>query len=203
MQVSGLEDAIMGERYSDLLAGLPSTFRYTEAREHLNERQFRSLLADAQIMPIARGLYRKSDWYGDEDLTEIAAKAPLATIAMRSALARYDLIDDIPRRIDIAVPRGSWTPRLVVPIHWHHFAPATFEIGRSLLNTEAGVIGLYSAERSIVDVFRLRHQEGEEVAVEAIKRWLRQGGQPSELLLIAQSFPRVVTPLRNLVKVLA
>lgn len=193
----------MDERHSDLLAGLPNTFRYTEARAHVNERQFRDLVADAQIVPIARGLYRKSDWYGDEDLTEIAMKAPLATIAMRSALARYDLIDDIPRRIDIAVPRGSWTPKLVVPVHWHRFAPETFDIGRNLLDTEAGYIGLYSAERSIVDVFRLRHQEGEEVAVEAINRWLRQGGQPSELLLIAQGFPRTVAPLRRLLRVLA
>jgi predicted transcriptional regulator of viral defense system len=189
--------------HSDPLSSLPDTFRYTQALEHLNERQFRSLLADRRITPVARGLYRKSEWNGDEDLIEIAYKAPRATIALRSALARHDLIDDIPRRIDIAVPRGSWTPSLVVPVRWHHFAEATFDVGRTTLDTEAGDIGIYSPERSIIDAFRLRQYEGDEVAVEALKRWLRQGGHPSDLLVIAESFPRVVTPLRKLLSVIS
>ena len=38
-------------------------------------------------------------------------------------------------------------------------------------------LGVYSAERSIIDAFRLRHQEGEELAIEALRRWLRRGSQ--------------------------
>lgn len=32
--------------------------------------------------------------------------------------------------------------------------------------------GLYDAERCILDAFRLRHLEGEEMAFKALRRWL-------------------------------
>jgi hypothetical protein len=185
------------------LADLPPTFRYREAVKALGERQLRNLVARGAIIPLARGVYRKEGWAGDEDLAEIAAKAPTATVCLRSALARHDLIDDIPAVIDLAIPRGSWRPALQPPIRWHHFDKATFEIGREMLDTGAGrAIGLYSAERSIIDAYRLRHREGDDMAHEALKRWLKAGGQPSSLLRLAKGFPRTLPILRSTLEVL-
>ncbi|OIN78616.1 hypothetical protein K3U93_01575 [Mycobacterium malmoense] len=193
----------MDEQYPDILAALPDTFRFSEALQHINERQLRQLIADREVTPLARGLYRKSGWRGDEDLTEIAAKSPHATIALQSALARHDLIDDIPAVIDLAIPRGSWTPEMTMPIRWHHFSLETFEIGRDSFDTGAGRrIGIYSAERSIIDAFRLRHLVGGEIANQALKRWLRQGGQPSTLLGMARSFPRAQRALHTALEIL-
>jgi predicted transcriptional regulator of viral defense system len=187
----------------ELLASLPDTFRYSEALEHISERQLRRLVQDGKVIALSRGLYRKSDWLGDDDLIEIAAKAPQATLCLRSALARHDLIDDIPAEIDIAIPRGSWTPEVTPAVRWRHFDADTFEIGRGLLDigSDRG-IGIYSAERSIIDAFRMRHLEGGDLAVEALKRWLRRGGQPSELLGIARSFPRALTAIRETLEIL-
>jgi predicted transcriptional regulator of viral defense system len=187
----------------ELLTELPDTFRYSEALEQINERHLRRLLAEGRIMLLTRGLYRKSDWLGDDDLIEIAAKSPKATICLRSSLARHELIDDIPAEIDIAIPRGSWAPKTISPVRWRRFDPDTFEIGRELLDIEGGrKIGIYSAERSIIDAFRLRHLDGADLANEALKRWLRQGGQPSELLRMAKAFPRALTPLRQTMEIL-
>jgi hypothetical protein len=63
-------------------------------------------------------------------------------------------------------------------------------------------IGIYTAERSIIDAFRLRHLDGADLANEALKRWLRRGGQPSDLLRIAKAFPRALTPLRQTMEIL-
>lgn len=187
----------------ELIAELPDTFRYSEALEHISERQLRRLIAEGQITALSRGLYRKSDWLGDDDLIEIASKSPRATLCLRSALAKHDLIDDIPAVIDIAIPRGSWTPETRVPVRWRHFDPDTFEIGREQLDIGAGrSVGLYSAERSIIDAFRLRHLDGADMANEALKRWLRRGGQPATLLRTAEAFPRALTPLRQTLEVL-
>lgn len=193
----------MAQASNELLAELPDTFRYSEARARLNERQFRRLLAEGRIAALSRGLYRKSDWIGDDDLIEITSKSPHATICLRSALARHDLIDDIPAEIDIAIPRGSWTPATGAPVRWRQFAAETFEIGRELLDAGGDrTIGIYSAERSIIDAFRLRHLEGADLANEAVKRWLRGGGQPSGLLRLAKAFPRAMTPLRETMEIL-
>ena len=107
----------------ELLAELPDTFRYSEALERISERQLRRLIDGGQITALSRGLYRKSDWLGDDDLVEIASKSPHATICLRSALARHGLIDDIPSEIDIATRRGSWTPVTTAPVRWRHFDP--------------------------------------------------------------------------------
>lgn len=188
---------------SPLLASLPDTFRYSEALQHISERQFRRLVEEGSVVQLSRGLYRKGDWLGDEDLIEISAKAPRATLCLRTALARHGLIDDIPPEIDVAVPRGSWTPATIAPVRWRHFDPATFEIGRDRVDVDGGgSIGVYSAERSVIDAFRLRHFEGADLANEALRRWLRGGGPPSELLLMARSFPRVVTALRETIEIL-
>lgn len=188
---------------TDLLAALAPVFRYSEALKEINESQLRRLIADGAISPIARGLYRKADWLGDDDLLEIAAKTSRATICLRSALARHDLIDDIPAEMDIAVPRGAWTPQLSTPISWHHFDTDTYDIGRDGLELNGGgMLGLYSAERSIIDSYRLRHLTGADMANESLRRWLRQGGQPSRLLGMARSFPRALTPIRHALEIL-
>lgn len=186
-----------------LLGALPDTFRYSEALGRISERQLRRLIAEGQVIALARGLYRKTDWHGDEDLIEISSKSPLATICLRSALARHALIDDIPAEIDIAIPRGAWTPETSVAVHWRHFGRETFDVGRDLLGiADARTMGIYSAERSIVDAFRMRHLEGPDLANEALKRWLRQGGQPSTLLATAKFFPRALAPLRETLEIL-
>ncbi len=185
------------------LANLPVAFRSIEARANLSDRQFRKLIADGQLITIRRGLYRKSAGLLDYDLIEIAVAAPQATICLRSALAYHQLIDDIPAEFDIALPRGSWTPDTTCPVHWRHFNPATFTLGRTLVDIGANLqIGLYAPERSLIDAYRMAHLTGADLANDALKRWLRKGGQPSTLLNMANSFPRSLRKIRKTLEIL-
>lgn len=187
----------------ELLAALPETFRYSDALERISERQLRNLIAHGDVETISRGLYRKADAMADDDLLEIAAKSKVATLCLRSALARHDLIDDIPAEYDIALPRGSWAPQTNAPVRWRHFDKDTFELGRERLAVSDDYsVGIYSAERSIVDAFRLHHLDGSDLANDALKRWLRQGGQPSELLRFSTSFPRSAGAIRKTLEIL-
>lgn len=129
----------------------------------------------------------------------LTAVSPRATIALQSVLARHNLIDAIPTVIDLAIPRGSWTPGMTMPVRWHHFTLESFDIGRDTFDAGAGrSIGIYLAECSIIDAFRLRHLAGGEIANQALKRWLRQGGQPSKLLRMARSSPRAAHSVGDL-----
>lgn len=186
-----------------LLAVLPETFRYSDALERISERQLRNLITHGDIEAISRGLYRKADAIGGDDLLEIAAKSAAATLCLRSALARHNLIDDIPAEYDIAIPRGSWAPQTSATVRWRHFDKDTFELGRDQLPLDDDhSIGVYSAERSIIDAFRLRHLDGADLANDALKSWLRQGGQPSELLRLSRSFPRSASAIRKTLEIL-
>jgi len=78
-----------------------------------------------------------------------------------------------------------------------------FDIGRDTQALGPSLnVGIYTAERSIIDAFRMRHAEGEDMANEALKRWLKRGGQPSELLSMARDFPRALPALRTTLAIL-
>jgi predicted transcriptional regulator of viral defense system len=190
------------------LAQLSSTFTYTDARRAgLSDRRLRSLRNDGRIDQIGRGLYRRLDTDAadtDPDLLEITRRAPASTLCLATALARHNLIDLIPTRTDIALPRGQRHPRTTAPVTWHSFAADTFTIGREHLElTPQDSIGLYSPERCLIDAFRLRHREGADIAIEALRRWLRQpGSTPAALIMMTRSFPTAEPSLRTALEIL-
>jgi len=186
-------------------APLPATFTSAEAAQlGLSRRRLLALQEEGTIERISRGIYRRTDAeIADFDLIEIAIKAPQATLCLTSALSQHDLTDTIPSAIDIALPRGEWQPITSAPVTWHKFAPATFDIGRTTLRIDSEhEIGLYDAMRTIIDTFRLRHTLGDDMAYEALRRWLRQRGQPSELMAMAQQFPKAFPAILQALQVL-
>jgi len=185
---------------------LPSVFSYAEARSAgLSDQALRKLRAEGSIELLSRGVYRRTDVETAEiELNEIVLRAPQATICLTTALARHDLTDTIPSTIDVALPQGTWLPRLSSPVAWHKFARATFELGRDTIRIDDRRIGIYDAQRCIVDTFRMRHLESHELAIEALKRWLRKrGSKPSTLLALAHRIDaRSETALRKAMEIL-
>lgn len=189
---------------SDL--GLSSSFTDQQATTAGLTRGVRDrLVNDGTLTRFSRGLYRRTDiGTADLDLVEAALRSPLATICLTSALVRHELTDEIPAFIDLALPRGKWHPAGPAAAHWHSFDPETFDIGRDDIEVDTGVfIGCYNAERSIIDAFHTRGLTGTDVALEALKRWLRRSGsQPAQLVNLARPWPRALAPLRQALEVL-
>jgi hypothetical protein len=184
---------------------LPATFTFAEAAGRgLSRRRLQRLQATGAVERIGRGLYRRTDEEpADHDLIEIAAKARQPTVCLLSALAWHELTDVIPPVHDIALPRGTWQPVVSSPVHWHEFDPATFEVGRTAIRLDGTyTLGLYDAPRSIIDAFRLRRAVGPDVANEALRRWLRQGGKPADLMRLTQYFPAARPSLLHALQVL-
>ena len=187
--------------YSDL----PASFTAADTTQYgVSRRELQRMLATGEVERIGRGLYRRTDAAPlDYDLVEIAVRADKATLCLLSALARHELTDIIPATHDVALPRGAWRPRTSAPVRWHTFDRATFELGRRKLSVDdTHALGLYNAPRTIVDAFRLRREVGPEVANEALRRWLRQGGEPAELLRITNSFPAAKPAILHALQVL-
>jgi predicted transcriptional regulator of viral defense system len=186
--------------------GLPPAFTAQMAMAAGLTRSLRArLVAEGVLTRFGRGLYRRTDaGPADLDLLAVALRSPQATICLTTALARHGLTDEIPVAIDLALPRGTRHPAGPVVARWHSFDPATFGIGRELLAVEDDLaVGLYGAERSIIDAFHTRGTTGTDLAVEALRRWLRRrGSQPGQLLRMAAAWPRAEAPLRHALEVL-
>jgi predicted transcriptional regulator of viral defense system len=188
-------------------SSLPQTFRFADLPGlGVDPRVLRRRVAAGEVERLGRGVYRRADAPPvDPDRLEVALLAPLATLCLGSALAEHGLSDEIPRLMELALPRGKWQPVLTAPVAWHSFSADTFAVGRTeLLVTEGAVIGLYSAERTLIDVFRLPQEVADDAQLEALRRWVRRrGSQPGELLAMASaSFPRVTRRLRRALEVL-
>lgn len=190
-----------------LLNALPRAFTHELAQARgVSDRRLRGWVADGVLERLGHGVYRQAAAPpADHDRIEIALRAPDATLCLASALSIHDLTDAIPAEIDVALPRAQRPPRVGAPVRWHRFQAETFSIGRELLEVDAGVgLGVYSAERCIVDAFRLRHREGHGLAVEALRRWLRRrGATPAVLLAVARHFPSAEPALVQALRILA
>ncbi len=185
---------------------LGDIFSYREAiAAGLTRWQVYALRDSGALIALGGGLYRRASAPpADLDLLEIAERVPRATLCLETALVRHDLLDAIPAATDIAIPRGDHRPRLKAVHRLHQFERSTFDIGRELLDVGARTpIGLYSMERCLIDLVRLRHQEGSAQAWEALRRWLsRRGRSPGGLLKMAQRFKGAEAPLRAALEVL-
>jgi hypothetical protein len=190
----------------DSLKRLGVTFTYAAARAAgVSKRVLYRLREQGEIETIARGVYRKRDSpLADEGLLAVAARIPKATLCLTSALVRHELLDAIPSVVDLAIPRGNHAPRMGRVIRWHRFGADTFDLGRGLVAIDPSIsIGLYSAERSIVDAFRMRKIIGPEIGNEALKNWLRRrGARPSKLLTLVKHFPSAEPLLRGALELL-
>ncbi|QHT55085.1 hypothetical protein GXP71_02585 [Cellulomonas sp. H30R-01] len=166
----------------------------------LSARTIQRLAADGLLERVAQGLYQRPDSATyDVDLYAAVSRAPEATLCLTSALVHHELIDAIPAWTDLALPRGSRRPASASTVRWHLFDAETFSVGRTTTHIEGtgSTVGLYTAERSIVDAFRLRHEIGYETGIEALRTWLRRrGNTPAALLSVARTLPRAQGPLR-------
>ncbi|GAB3931759.1 hypothetical protein GCM10029976_036580 [Kribbella albertanoniae] len=187
---------------------LPVVLRRTDLDSlGLTTHRLYALAKAGEYERVAPGIYVRAGMLDDTTAgwASIACRNRAATLCLLSALALHDLTDEIPRASDIALPRGErpLTTRFAT-IKWHSFDRATFALGRTERDVVEGItIGIYSAERTIVDAYRLRHDIGADIANEALKRWLRRrGSTPATLLDIGMSFPKALPAVRAALEVL-
>ena len=171
------------------------------------------MVESGELERMGRGVYIRPGLI-DPTIAPLAAATaarPESTLCLTSALVHHDLSDAIPQATDIALPRGIRQPAGFRRVTWHNFDRATFHLGRTTVTSTAQpgspevdpTLAVYSAERTIVDCFRLAHLEGLDVAHEALRRWVRRrGSSPAALLQTAAAFPKAAPRLRQALEVL-
>lgn len=149
------------------------------------------LRAAGELASVSRGLVQLPDG-GMGMLSELAAvsvRVPRGTICLNSALAFWDLTDEIPEQVHLAVPRGTHRPAIDRPVtRVHVFDAATFEIERQQAQTDADEpFWIYSPERSVVDAMRMTRWIGRDVARHALRRYMaRPRADPARLAELAR-----------------
>lgn len=172
----------------------------------VHPRDLYALRDEGFLLELSRGVFRLSDAEMSPylDLVAVSRRSPQGTICLNSALSFWDLTDEVPAEVHLAVSRGSHRPLIdYPPVRVHVFAADTFGLGRERVRLDSGEeICLYSPERSVVDAVRLRGQVGADVAYEALRRYLRRpGASPGDLLRLARRL-RAGGPVSDALEVL-
>lgn len=131
-----------------------------------------ALEKDGKVEKIARGLYRVANYtYGTHpDLVIASLQAPRGVICLLSALSFHEATNEIPRYVDIAIPRGSHANRIKYPpSRFYRFAPKAWGAGIEEHETEGHKIKVYSLAKTIADCFKFRNKIGMDVVRYALK----------------------------------
>lgn len=129
-------------------------------------------LTNENIKRLDRGLYSLSEGmsFSNPDLIAISIKIPKGIVCLLSALAFHEATDEIPKYVDVAIPRGTHESRIKYPpVRFYRFAPDTWRAGVEKHEIEGHKIKIYSLAKTIVDCFKFRNRIGINVAREALK----------------------------------
>lgn len=144
-----------------------------------------------ELIELSRGIYRVADAPATAylDLLAVCRRAPNGMICLNSAASFWDLSDEMPDAVHLAIARGKHRPRIAYPTtRVHVFAAATFSLGLSVETIDSGeTIAISSRERTVADLMRLRSRVGSDLALGALRRYLQgDHARPAELLALAR-----------------
>ncbi|MBS0616095.1 MAG: type IV toxin-antitoxin system AbiEi family antitoxin domain-containing protein [Verrucomicrobia bacterium] len=125
-------------------------------------------IKSGRVKRIARGLYQSSEYanassFRWEDLIEAVYTVKDGVICLTSALAIYDLTEEIPRQHWIAIPHSTSTKKA------QDYKIIRFRnplLGKTSINLEGAKVPIYDRERTIIDAFRFLSIE---TAIKALK----------------------------------
>jgi predicted transcriptional regulator of viral defense system len=140
-------------------------------------RDISALVAQGLVERVKPGLYRLAG-YGESGehagLVEVCRTVPDGVICLLSALDYHGLTTFNPSEVYVAIPHGAKPPRIFYPpIKPFFFRERFYTPAIEHIRTPAGAIRVYGREKTICDMFRYRRKLGEDLAMEALKQYLK------------------------------
>lgn len=191
----------------DLPPAFPATFTTAQAlAAGVHSRDLYRWRDNGLTVELSRGVFRRADAPAASypDLLAVSRRAPRAAVCLLSAAEVHELTDEIPRAVQIAVPRGTRPPQITYPpVQVLKFAAATFDLGMDTFEAAPGEpVRITNPARTVIDLMRLRRSIGEPLALVALRRYLARGGRPAALVELARPLD-ILGPIRAAVDVLA
>ena len=167
--------------YAELIEFIQKKGGYARSTELIKAGFYKAVIYSAMkeghITRVKNGLYGLADIpdISHPDLVTASLTIPKGIICLVTALSFYEVTDEIPRSIDVAVPAG-WKVQPVedLPIRVYHFSQVTWKEGVEVHKLDKHEIKIYSLAKTIADCFKFRNRIGVDVARSALKNAFEQ-----------------------------
>ena len=128
----------------------------------------------------------------------VAQRVPHGVLCLISALAFHELTTEIPHQLELALERGRERPRITeLPLKIVWFSGSAYSEGIETHELDGTSLKVYSAEKTLADLFKYRHKLGVDVALEGLKLY-KQRRQVNVAALLKYAridrVERVMTP---------
>lgn len=142
-----------------------------------------------RIKRIGRGIYQSSNYKNPlafqwEDLIEAVHIVKGGVVCLISALAIYDLTEEIPRQHWIAISHKT-SVKLTKGIKAVRYR--NMQLGKTKMKIEGTEIPIFDQERTIIDAFRLLSRE---TAIKALKAAIAKSGKNKIDLVKLQEYAK-------------
>ena len=171
----------MPEKYSQyktIFEKHEGMLRAAEAiRLGIPEHVIYEMFKQGELIREGRGIYRlaESEFPANLDLVQVSLLVPKAVICLISALYFYELTTQIPHSIYVALPQNTPKPRVKHPplaVFW--VTNSLHSIGADVHVLDGVKVRIYDREKTVADCFKFRNRIGEDIALEALKDYIRQ-----------------------------
>ena len=159
-----------------------------------------------ELERVGRGIYVRAGTKVTEHhtLVEAAVRVPQGIVCLLSALQFHNIGTQSPHEVWLAIDVKAWKPIVDwPPIRLVRFSgPAlTFAVGRHEL--EGVPVQITSREKTVADCFKYRHKIGLDVALEALREYLRSRKRSVDALVRAAKVCRVSRVMQPYLEALA
>lgn len=143
----------------------------------LRREYVQRLLARGELERIGRGLYAvpTAKVSVHRSLAEVSKAAPRGVVCLLSALRYHGLTTQHPSEVWLALPSKAWRPRRTpFPVRVVYFSSTAHRAGIVTQTIDGVAVRIYSPAKTVADCFKFRNKIGIDVALEALRDYLRK-----------------------------
>jgi len=175
-------------------------------RDGIPRAYLRRLCDRGVLERVDRGLYRLPDAPVTElhSLAEVAARVPHGVICLLSALQVHRLTTEVPHAVWVLLDRHARAPKLAYPrIQVVRASGHARRHGIEIRTIEGVRVQITSKAKTVADCFRYRRHIGLDVAMDALRDYLRRYRGGMDALVEAARADRVYARMRPYLEALA
>ncbi len=155
---------------------------------------------------MSRGIYRLADGNVTElhSLGQVARHAPHAVICLLSALQVHQLTTEVPRAVWIMIAHKAWAPSVdSLQLEIVRASGEALRYGVEEREVEGTPMKVTAPAKTVADCFRYRRHVGLEVALEALRDYLKRPDASMDALVDAARADRILSVMRPYLEALA
>jgi predicted transcriptional regulator of viral defense system len=171
--------------------------------EGIHSSQLSALVESGALVRLKRGLYALAEGAERSELVDIQKAIPGGIFCLGTALSVHGIGTWEPPEIQLAIRRDY---RIAIPdsppIKLFSCSGARFELGIIEKTTEAGIVRVYDREKTICDIIRFRNALGMDIAMEALRAYLKEHSRNIPQLLEYSKLLRMEGSMRGYLEAL-